>query len=213
MSDFYGGPNFDLQHLVLSTASTGIIQPVIPTWANSSYNLTFFGPSVECLRLENVDPPESNRSDPVAYYVSAPLNGFNHPEQLNHITGLDIYQFPLGTTPNQVNCSIDNDYYTSLNTTGGEIASLYVFYGLPNYFLCTLFNTSYDTEFAFDNGQQKVQVRNLTRLNEIRTNSSKVTCYDKKDPDCVHLQYLSAYQCIFHALSKLIMGWIASPLS
>jgi hypothetical protein len=226
----YNGPYIDLHRLALITASSGFIQPVAPIWSNATYNLTFFGPSIKCQPYPVQGVSSVSRQSPggdYAYYVSAPIGG-SLADQLESLSNMSD-PFNSGAEQQIVTCAVDSNFYTSLNQTGGQSIKFYVYFDefttasqsdlLANgtdVQECILYNSSYNLQFRYTNGQQTVEFKNVVEMNQLNSivNASN-DCVNgiSHDADCIHYNRVTKYTTVFQSLTQLLIGFIVGPLA
>ena len=191
-SSIFNGPRSIVTRLSSATASFGQILPIAPPFIQSRYSLQFAGPYVRC-DLANVTVQEAmtaylekmnsslrqtssgNQYEQFAYAAFVPSfdvdpSGPNTiPFEGTNITAMGqprLQQRP-GNATNEIwlfyyRYSIDADgsYILDANETDQQYLS-------PQYSVCSLWNTTYNLEFSFDNGEQNVTTTNMTFLNSV----------------------------------------------
>lgn len=174
----YMKPATSISRLVANVASSGTILPIQAPFPNSSYSLSFYGPSISCapaelplfeivnstLRRSSFsyvyvgfvpDPPDSMNSTDK---ISDALNGLNMTLQ-SASTVAKLVTYDTVSPAGHARMFIATYSSGSSKDGGGKMPQ--------RLNECGLYNSSYTVDFNFTNNQQLVNVANLTRLNGI----------------------------------------------
>ncbi|KAH6990545.1 hypothetical protein BKA56DRAFT_210142 [Ilyonectria sp. MPI-CAGE-AT-0026] len=195
----YAAPSNAIARLTAAVVSQGSIAHIAAPFSNCSYSVEFYGPSISCAAIP-IDSPLSKRvhtpqfsSQPITSYVGfVPLGQGNQTKQFQAIWGLNE------TMKDSTSFATIDQSYSS-----DDHARLFVI--VPGFqvvanetFECGLYNSSYVVDFAFENGQQDVTVRNMTRINGVTSS----TMSDGLNLDVPKV----AATAIFQVLSNLLVG-------
>ncbi|PTB70916.1 hypothetical protein BBK36DRAFT_1108252 [Trichoderma citrinoviride] len=218
----YVAPSVAVARLVSSVASQGTILPIQAPHLNSSYALSFYGPSLSC------GPLGGNSSFHAAYdktfteaygsnwgMANQAVTYFSFVPQTarDNKTGDDIINWENRTLSGLRAIFGGEDLTGTLATLdnaamGGDTqARCRFFVAFPTYgtfanrtIECGLYNSSYHVDLRFENGRQAIKIRNSTRLNPV----SGATTAGQGD----HILPQVAYISIMDALGGTLMGKI-----
>ncbi|TFB03258.1 hypothetical protein CCMA1212_004255 [Trichoderma ghanense] len=221
----YVAPSVAVGRLVSSVASQGSILSIQAPHPNSSYSLSFYGPSLSC------GPLGGNSSFHAAYDKTfQEAYGSNWGMANQAVTYFSFV--PQTARDNKTGETIINwenrtlsglraifDPETSTDLTGNlatldntarvadKQARCRFFVAFPTYgsfanrtIECGLYNSSYDVDLRFENGKQEIKIRNSIRLNPV----SVATTAGQGD----HILPQVAYVSIMDALGGTLMGKI-----
>lgn len=149
-SPIYYGPHIELQRLVLRTVNSGVVQPLRPAYTNSSYELSFHGPSLQCDPYPmEISPGPLNSilntsstwfdigKNSVIYFATAPMgNGTaNMTTLLPLLQNLAVVPTSNSTTKYSSSGYTGGEgiYYTGLDKLSTDAARLWVFFN-PTYY-------------------------------------------------------------------------------
>jgi hypothetical protein len=180
-SEILTGPRTIIQRLSIATAATGEILSISAPFLNSTYQLTFDGPGVEC---ENASPLEAQiiNSQIQAQVSAQEATSITH--EINYFAFIPVLTpggnesnpslpFPgylvsaiLGNRPEQpVNAT--NELWIAFSTySNGSSCWNPANWGLQ-YMVCRLVGFSYTVDFKFENGVQTITGSNHT-LGKVR---------------------------------------------
>lgn len=174
----YMKPATSISRLVANTVSSGTILPIQAPFPNSSYSLSFYGPSISCVPAEpsllgSVNSTLRHRSDIIVYvgFVPDPPDRRNAGDMtIDVLNGLNMTLQSASTVAKLVT-------YDELSPTGHARLFIATYSSgsskdgqgkMPQKLTeCGLYNSSYAVDFNFTNNQQSINVTNLTRLNGI----------------------------------------------
>ena len=174
-SKFLVGPRTILSRLSTATATTGRILPISPPFVNSSYSLQLYGPSVQCeeandmavgiidslLKLKMSTPDGIYSEDTSAYFAFVPndniLNGSIALDRdtLEEISSVRMQRPAVAS--NQLWATYTRYVYSSTGMRSTE----------AHYIACKLYNASYSVGFQFESGNQVIENKGVSNLNEI----------------------------------------------
>lgn len=194
------GPRSIVSRLSTATAASGQILYITPPFVNSSYNIQFFGPYVQC----------SDASDTVASALQEALYQLNATQEAQGLTPLYNAYFAYVPDSNgqqnyrDLNSSRNsNQLWVSFkqNSTGWS-ENPYPECAITANKICQLYNASYDLALTFQNGDMDVDYLGGSPvvLNSIEYPAGVV---DASDPTMVPILSYSAY---FWAFSELLTG-------
>lgn len=222
----YSSPSNEIARLVSSVLSQGsvlAIPSLYPRFPESSYSLSFYGPSMTCKPMEgspsfraafdyvyrNVTGGGSGQGGNFVNYIGIIPQEEQMPGLPTNITdGLELsilrgLEYSLNKT--LVGSARTFDDYSPRKTDPGHariLISLPTTRSAADHTLeCGLYNTSYHVEFNFLNTTQNIVVKNATRLNGVGSNATLM--YPQK-PDAF------AAMSIIDALGSILMGSILS---
>ncbi|KAH0597835.1 hypothetical protein MHUMG1_04207 [Metarhizium humberi] len=218
----YEAPSIAVSRLVSSVASQGSIIPMKAPYPNSSFSTSFHAPSLSC-RPMGGGPEFHAAFDKLFLNLTEPNFGAGSTEKSFFSF---VPQHPLVLRKNETDdwklrtllglqAILDKAGSAMLATVDGledPRSPCWFYVGFPivqgyanRTIQCGLYNSSYDVEWKFSNGQQTTTVRNMTRLNPVsRANAdNKLMYYANGTPDV-------PYVAVMDALGALLMGWIQS---
>jgi len=193
LSQMFLGPRTIVDRLSAATASEAQILPIAPPYVNSTYEIQFYGPMVQCseadasqvaimvnLTAQQFVTQDNITAEQIAYYAYVP--NLSVPDQAG------IYVERLQQPSNG-----SNQLWLSFKRNGtGFTADPVPTCPITEYRVCKLYNASYDLTMTFIEGNQTVEGFPPTILNEV--------AYPVLDPtvpsDLVQLSY-SAYMWAF----------------
>jgi hypothetical protein len=193
LSQMFLGPRTIVDRLSEATASGGQILPITPPYVNASYKIQFYGPMVQCAEanatqqriMENLISQQMQTQDNItqiqsAYYAYVPnLSSPNEPEILT-----DRLQQPSNGS---------NQLWLSFRRNGTGYTNIPIpTCPIIEYRVCQLYNSSYDLNLTFVEGNQTVQGYPPTILNEVDYPVLNLT-----EPSDMVQQAYSAYMWAF----------------
>jgi hypothetical protein len=190
-----------LSRLLVAAAAKGEILPISPPFLNSSYQVQFHGPMVQCNRanasvadiMKSVISAQMQTTGNItqtynAYYAYVP--NLSEPGQIGT---------PIATSGNYSNRS--NQLWLSFKRNGTGWTEYPPACPVVEYRVCNLVNASYDLNIAFQDGAQTVSGYPPTILNTV-----DYPIFDPSKPsDPVQLSY-SAFMWAFADLLTGSMG-------
>ncbi|KAG8422064.1 hypothetical protein J3459_010732 [Metarhizium acridum] len=216
----YAAPSIAVSRLVSSVASQGSIIPMKAPYPNSSFSTTFHAPSLSCrpmgggpefhaafdkLFLNLTEPNYGAGSIEKSFFSFVP----QHPpalrknetddRKLRTLRGLQAILDKAG-------------FAMTVDNLEDPTSPCWFYFGFPiaqgyanRTIQCGLYNSSYDVEWKYSNGEQTTTVRNMTRLNPVSAANAdnKLMYYANGRPDV-------PYVAVMDALGALLMGWIQS---
>ncbi|KAG9238932.1 hypothetical protein BJ875DRAFT_415061 [Amylocarpus encephaloides] len=173
------GPRTIIKRLAVAAASTGEILPISPPYVNSSYNIQFYGPTVECKSAN------ARTSAMIASRVKEQMQTMDDITQV--LNGYFAY-VPDLSDPNTAAPVTDrvqqpskgsNELWLSFKRNGTGFSN----YPVPTcpiteYRVCQLFNASYELNLTFVDGNQTITglpPRSLNRIDYPVTNFSEAS--------------------------------------
>lgn len=204
----FAGPRTVIQRLVTATATEGIILPISPPFANSSYQLQIDGPAVRCKRapsdietvIEKLRLEAKAKNDPAIrrpldnrYYGFVPTFHNTSMSETN-VTALDLKRIQ---EPNEGSNEVWMVYTNYQYGTEGMNVTFRP--TVDNYTTCALHAATYTVNFNFVSGQQNITKISETLLDEIpypHRNETKSSALERKH----------AYSAIMWAISDLLIG-------
>jgi hypothetical protein len=234
----YYQPHMELRRLALSTANSGAIRTLVPTQTNSSYDLTFYGPSFQCDPYPMEAPPTTLQSVvsvmvagyyKAAYFGTAPLaNG-----TANMTTLLPLLE-NLQSVP-RVNSTVrygtsgytggEDEYYTGIDRLSTDVARFWVFFNPLQYPQHALGKRVLSVD-NYTNGDAAMECKLWNSSYEVGWNfsSGTQTVTLKKETKLNTVAYVDDmaakgvlqpqvypamnYQAVMHSVTKLLMGWM-----
>lgn len=210
-------PSSGISRLVATVAAQGsILNPPAP-YANCSYHLQFYGPSLSCgsaistnttrvaeiLSLHDIDtmpfvsflPMEGsyyNETDAALSGLRYILDGWSHQDQMLSMSSFDLVSEDHGRIYVAINDKFDGKF--------GKSAYKII--------ECGLYNMSYNVVFAFSNWQPSLAIANATRLNGVASKAALTMCrygtafeeVSVCSPDAM------AYIALFDAFGQQLVG-------
>jgi hypothetical protein len=172
----FAGPRTIIDRLAVASAARGEILPIPAPFLNATYNVQFYGPTVEC----------SVASDSISAIIAARVQ--DQMRTKNNVTQVQNAYFAYvpdldntETAPTAADRLLEpargsNQLWLSFRRNGTG----YTYYPVPTcpvveYRVCQLYNTSYDLNITFVDGNQTVSGPKPAILNKIDypiTNSS-----------------------------------------
>ncbi|PTB48336.1 hypothetical protein M431DRAFT_513743 [Trichoderma harzianum CBS 226.95] len=221
----YVAPSVAVARLVSSVASQGTILPIQAPYANSSYSLDFYGPSLSCGPLggnsafhaaydktfqEAYGSIWGMSNQVVTYFSFVPQTARDNKTgdtiinwENRTLSGLRAIFDPQTILDLSGNLATIDDTASSAD----HQARCRFFVGFPTYgsfanrtIECGLYNSSYSVDLGFENGKQTINIRNLTRLNPV----SVATVTGQGDHTLPEVAYVS----IMDSLGGILMGKI-----
>ncbi|KAL7814198.1 hypothetical protein V8C44DRAFT_326045 [Trichoderma aethiopicum] len=220
----YVAPSVAVARLVSSVASQGSILSIEAPHPNSSYSLSFYGPSLSCGPLggnaafhaaydktfkEAYGSNWGMSNQAVTYFSFVPQTARDNK------TGESIINWENRTLSGLQAIFAPEDLSGSLATldntakVADKQARCRFFVAFPTYgsfanrtIECGLYNSSYHVDLKFENGKQAIKIRNSTRLNPV----SVATTAGQGD----HVLPQVAYVSIMDALGGTLMGKIVA---
>jgi hypothetical protein len=170
LSQMFLGPRTILERLSVATASGGEILPIVPPYINSSYQIQFNGPMVNCSEA-NV-----TQQTAIAKLVSKQML----PDPSTNVTQVmnAYYAYvPDLAAPDQAGIFVDrlqqpsngsNELWLSFRRNGtGWLDQPIPTCPIIEYRVCKLYNASYDLTLQFVEGNQTIRGYPPTLLNEV----------------------------------------------
>lgn len=200
------GPRTILSRLSTATATTGRILPITPPFANSSYSLQFYGPSIKCkeanstaaaiidslIKLKMSIPDSNFRENASAYFAFVPddyiLNGGVVNDSAVAESLSDIRMQRHVNASNQLWMTYQRYVYNGTGDRNKE----------SHHTVCVLHNASYDVHLQFDAGTQTIEKKRLQILNEID--------YPKDDAKTVTNFAAYSYSAFMWVLADQLVG-------
>jgi hypothetical protein len=210
------GPSGVLYSVALGSVSQRDVLSIPPPSQNSSYELSFFGPSLSCNNLSAEDFSTFNTSLTEAYNThSLPgmrtiLGGV---ESVYNKASLVLkYNAWVGTNEKYgVNYNLSNPYWnndtdTTIGPNHPRSANIIYFYlsSMPHQgdatvlVACHLHNATYNVGFSFENSQQSINVRSVTIEEAVPYNAT----VDIEDPNYGNVVYSS----VLYAFNKIVVA-------
>jgi hypothetical protein len=181
----YQGPVSRVRRLLSSVASQGSILSIAAPYANCSYSVQFYGPSLSCGKTS---VSESFESEAVTIINRGSTGGASTGERLAYVAFTP--QVVDSSNESGDGLSLANNALRGLNMTFSsgapsigtidedrfhDHARFYIYVPRTSSFIeCGLFNYSYTIDFSFVNGEQNVTVRSATRLNGVVHNCDQL---------------------------------------
>lgn len=213
----YVGPSSGISRLAATVTAQGSMLSLAAPYANCSYSLEFYGPSIAC------GPASSTNATRIAKFIDAP--GTENPytfvsfvplNNSGEYSGSDVALVGLNETLNNQGYSVAT--YDSVSLDHGRIyVTVYdgpSGIGSANKTIeCGLYNTSYDVNFTFSNEQPNLTITNATRLNGVASNLALARCGNNEtinneagvcSPEGV------AYFALLDAFGQQLIGYLVS---
>lgn len=204
------GPRTLLNRLAMATATTGEILPITPPFSNLTYEQTFFGPCVRCraaneTTVAQIDAANDRRKlalEPSKkevqnhYWAFVPaLEGSDKilPPQQVEVSNLSDVDGALRSS-NQLWLRYPRVKDGDINFDATEAIS-------PQYLVCELHNASFNVNFTWINGIQKLDIVDLHVLGPVPYPDS-LSSYSVEDRE------IMAFSAFSLALSKQLTGSI-----
>lgn len=211
------GPSSEISRLVATVAAQGSMLNTPAPYANCSYNLEFYGPSLSCGPATSTDTTKiteildpQGHENPMPFISFVPLRRGGDNETDAALRGL---QYTLqagstgaqGSTYDEVSEDHGRIYVVIRDKTGGN-------FGMEanKTIECGLYNTSYNVDFAFSNGQPNLTIINTTRLNGVASDAALAMC----DSDTSHNEAsvcspeAVAYIALLNAFGQQLLGYL-----
>lgn len=210
------GPSSGISRLVATVAAQGsVLNPSAP-YANCSYHLQFYGPSLSCgsatsintTRVADIVNPQG-QEDPMPFVSFVPMDG-GYNESDAALYGLR-YTLKGGSTAAQMSTydAVSEDHgrlYVVINDKfGGNFGK-----AANKTIECGLYNVSYDVDFAFSNGQPSLTIVNATRLNGVASDAALAMCNSdtSNNEASVCSPEAVAYIALLNAFSQQLLGYL-----
>ncbi|KAF5007170.1 hypothetical protein FDECE_6480 [Fusarium decemcellulare] len=213
-SSAYSAPSSRISRLLSATASQGAILNVAAPFPNCSYSLDFYAHSLSC------GPPSGGGSfeakvaslidDRNTSSTSSPQSSIGYvgfvPQTVNSTAANGLQESAL----RGLNSTLQNPYSAEIVTIDAneahDHARIYVvvpgWNGLANSTIeCGLYNSSYTVDFNYQDSQQTISVRNVTRVNGVTSELA----FDACDGDTCSVPVV-AYVSIMDAMGRLLLG-------
>lgn len=200
------GPRTIVSRLATATATEGVILPISPPFANSTYSLKFFGPAVQCsepnstianiiqdLRISSIQSFKGNLVEDANYYfafvpdLSNNTNASSSDDGTESVASVRLQQPDLAS--NQLWMAYSRYVLDQNGTRHIE----------DHYSVCQLFNASYSINLAFEEGNQIIEDTGTQILNP-------VDYPHLSTPYSNDLMVQHAYSAVFWALTDLLIG-------
>ncbi|KAG6361328.1 hypothetical protein INS49_009553 [Diaporthe citri] len=211
------GPSSGISRLMATVAAQGsMLNPPAP-YANCSYHLEFYGPSLSCgsatstntTRIAEIINPQG-QEDPRPFVSFVPFSGGNNNETDAALHGLQ-YTLQGGSTAAQSSTydAVSNDHgriYIVINDKlGGNFG-----WAANKTIECGLYNTSYGVDFAFSNGQPNLNIVNATRLNGVASDAALAMCNSEtsRNEASVCSPEAVAYIALLNAFGQQLLGYL-----
>lgn len=193
-----------------------MLNPPAP-YANCSYDLQFYGPSLSCGSATSTNTTRiaetiylSSPTDPKVFVSFVPMIAANDNET---DTALDGLRETLkggstgvqGSTYDYVSNDHGRVYFVINDRLGANIG------GPANKTIeCGLYNTSYNVDFAFSNGQPNLSIVNAKRLNGVASDATLAMCNSgttsSEAPVCS--PEAATYIALLHAFGEQLLGYL-----
>lgn len=201
-----------------TVASQGsILNPPAP-YANCSYHLQFYGPSLSCgsatstntTRVAEIVNPPGQDPNPKQFVSFVPMGGIDNNETDAALYGLR-YTLKGGSTAAQMSTydAMSEDHgrlYVVINDKfGGNFGAV-----AKKTIECGLYNTSYNVDFTFSNGQPSLNIVNATRLNGVASEAALAMCNTATSHNeaSVCSPEAVAYIALLNAFSQQLLGYL-----
>jgi hypothetical protein len=169
-SQMFLGPRTIIERLSVATASSGVILPIAPPYANASYQIHFNGPMVQC--AEANETQQAAIADLTSQQLVA-----NSLTNITEVMNAYYAYVPDLSTPNKAGIMVDrlqqpsngsNQLWLSFRRNGtGWVNEPIRTCPIIEYRVCLLYNASYDLTLTFMEGEQTIQGYPPTLLNEV----------------------------------------------
>jgi hypothetical protein len=201
----YLGPRTVLTRWTFATASTGQVPNLPSPSANATYFQTYSAPHVYCgastpwVMMQTSGMMDRFRESQAPFSVLKQIDYFAAVPALSSFTN--------GTGWVQVANLTEPDEYASASNqlwiyTSGYDASLDFSKPIEKkYLTCQLYNASYTTRFTWVNGEQHLQVVNITKHEPVT--------YPENASTSAESEVSMAYSAVMQAISSLVTGSIA----
>jgi hypothetical protein len=209
------GPSGDLYSVALGSVSRRDVLSIPAPNQNSSYELSFFGPSLSCNNLSAEDFSTFNTSLTEAYNTHS-LPGMHTilggtESSYNEASLALKYNAWVGTNEDYgVNYNLSNPYWnndtnTTIDPNHPRSANIIYFYlsSMPQQDVsvlvaCHLHNATYNVGFSFENSQQSINVRSVTVKEAVPYNAT----VDSEDPNYGNIVYSS----VLYAFNNIVVA-------
>lgn len=192
----YAGPSADVQRCGFSAAMTGSVLDIPHDFANSSYHLDFWGPTIQCSSANNtvLQTAKDFLQDSKGTWGQVSFASWTF--QANHAVAYD----------NTTSMS-----FTSLDSYSQDMARIFV----ATYFddsiqaiECGLYNASYSVDFSFVNDKLSTIIRALTIEQPVAVLTSLGTYNTPWNPDWMTGDNGTrvSYQSVMDVFGKLFVG-------
>lgn len=198
-------------------AQGSILNPPAP-YANCSYHLQFYGPSLSCgsatstntTRVAEIVNPPGHDPNPKPFVSFVPMSGTKINETDAALYGLR-YTLNAGSTAAQQSTydGMSEDHgriYVVINDRfGGSFGK-----GARKTIECGLYNMSYNVGFTFSNGQPSLAIANATRLNGVASEAALAMCNSDTNHNeaSVCSPEAVAYIALLNAFSQQLLGYL-----
>lgn len=210
--DIFRGPSSEISRLMAAVTSQGsILNPPAP-YANCSYRLDFYAPSLSCGSATSTNTTRvaemintASTSGQQRFVSFVPINTFRNNQTDAALSGL---QYVLD---GETLAASESTY----DTMSEDHARIYIvvrdghsgnFRGPSNETIeCGLYNTSYNVNFSFQDGQPNLTILNSTRLNgvHVATPAELSQCASG-----VCFPEALAYIALLNALGQQLLGYL-----
>lgn len=196
-SQIFLGPRTIISRLSVATATLGEILPIIPPFANASYQIKFYGPMVNCTDANSSVATTIDKM--VQGEMSTLQNGAREVQNFYYafvpeLNGPDVepilsnrFQQPANAS-NQLWMTFQRYVY---NSTGAKVPT-------PRHLVCQLYNASYDLSLSFVETNQSITTNSLQILNAVD--------YPQIDPETPSDLVQHAYSAYMWAFTDQLVG-------
>lgn len=207
--DTFRGPSSEVSRLMAAVTSQGsILNPPAP-YTNCSYYLDFYAPSLSCSSATSINTTRvaemintASASGRQQFVSFVPIKTFRNNQTDAALSGL---QYVLD---GETLANLESTY----DTVSEDHARIYIVVrdGYSSNFdnetiECGLYNTSYNINFSFQDGQPNLTILNSTRLNGVHVASSAELAQCASgvcSPEAV------AYIALLNALGQQLLGYL-----
>ncbi|KAI9789350.1 MAG: hypothetical protein M1816_006239 [Peltula sp. TS41687] len=208
------GPSGNLYSVALGSVTRRDVLSIPPPSLNSSYDLSFFGPSLSCDNMSANQFSTFNASLAKAYKaqflpgMATILGGVENTLNeaslvLKYNAWVETSEVDYGKPYNLSNPNWNNDTSTrmdpsSANTLYFYLSSNRLQYNSSVLVACHLHNATYSVSFSFENSQQSINVRSVAIGEEVPYNAK----VDIEEPNYDNIVYNS----VLHAFNNIVIA-------
>lgn len=180
------GPSISLRQLFRAVATGGNILQFPPSFPNTTFELQFYGPSVQCYNLtatNGMKYGDTAANNPAEKREVEILRNISTRAQSNYWAAIDVYN-PYqasywglsgeGWKPvtNKVVLVSEDELYDGIKDRTKVLDTYHVLLVDQYQFSCMLWNTSYTVDFSSTVFQQSITSYDLELINEVHLNRS-----------------------------------------
>ncbi|EXJ96276.1 hypothetical protein A1O1_01402 [Capronia coronata CBS 617.96] len=198
------GSQYTLDRLTLATATGGEVLSAPAPAVNSSYTISFYGPSLHC------QPPSSAFNQSFQTLITDLEQGKLLYQQILYAAWRPNDTDNLPWLETMLETGFDQGAGRNLIGPGDQTATVYFAFtgaNAPTVVECTLTNSSYLVEITNSNGFQTQRVRKAQPLGNITT----ISGYQSHTDDA--LRQILAYETMLASFFDILLGSIVHPRS